>query len=365
MWFFMRVKLPIVIIAMLLASAAVGRADELWIGSAGSGAIQIRSARITRVDAGVVYFTAGGKETSRELDKVQRIFVDNEPALNAAEEAYAIGRWSDAVDGYQKTVRASTRPWLKDWAAARLIDSANRSGRFDAAATVYLSMLLKDPAQAATFRPAMPEQRSSYLDTAVTEVTGALAGRNLTDQQRQALLSFLMDLHRARQDPAAEERAAVQLDEILARDPNNPAAARAIARRTIATATQALQARDYRRAIDEISSVRVHLGEPQQQSDALMIVADASHGLADPKDPAALKDAALAYMRLVAHFKNRPGERNVPQALLKTAMIHEQLGELDTAAMLYEQVMQQYAGDPAAEAARQKLQRLVQQSSKQ
>jgi tetratricopeptide (TPR) repeat protein len=338
-------------------------ADELWVGSGGSGAINIKAAKITRVEGGHVFFTASGKETSRELAKVQKILVDGEAALNAAEEAYGAGNWSAAVDGYQRTIRSTTKPWLKDWATVRLIDAANKSGRFDAAVTAYVAMLLKDPAAAAALKPAMPGERSTYLDTAVNDVTTALGTKGINDLQRQALLTFLMDLHRARRDKAGEEKAAAQLDEILAKDPNNPAAAQAIARRKLMAASKAIEAKDYRKALAEIDEARDKLTEPAQQADALFYIAVAKHGLTDGQNADALKDAALAYMRVVAHFKNEPGAPHVAESLVRVAQIHEQLGEPQTAANLYEQVASQFKDDPAAQVARQGLQRLGQQSS--
>jgi tetratricopeptide (TPR) repeat protein len=293
---------------------------------------------------------------------VQRILVDGEAALNAAEDAYAAGNWSAAVDGYQRTVRATTKPWLKDWSTARLIDAANKSGRFDAAVTAYVAILLKDPAAAAALKPALPTERSTYLDTAVTDVTTALGTKGINDAQRQALLTFLMDLHRARKDKTAEEKVAEQLDELLVKDPNNPAAGQAIARRKLMSAARAIEAKDYRKALADIDAARDKFTEPPQQADALFYTAEAKYGLTDPKNADALKDAALAYMRVVAHFKNEPGAPHVAESLVKVAQIHEQLGEAQTAANLYEQVASQFKDDPAAQIARQSLQRLGQQS---
>jgi TolA-binding protein len=338
-------------------------ADELWVSSGGSGTINIKGAKITRVEGGHIFFTASGKETSRELAKVQRILVDGEAALSGAEEAYATANWSAAVDGYQRTIRSTTKPWLKDWATVRLIDAANKSGRFDAAATAYVAVLMKDPASAASLRPAMPAERSTYLDTAANEVTTALGTKGINDQQRQALLTFLMDLHRARKDKAAEEKAAAQLDEILAKDPNNPAAGQAIARRKLLSASKAIEAKDYRKALAEIDEARDKFTDPAQQADALFYTAVAKQGLADGTNGDALKDVALAYMRVVAHFKNEPGAPHVAESLVRVAQIHEQLGEPQTAANLYEQVASQFKDDPSAQVARQSLQRLGQQTS--
>jgi TolA-binding protein len=53
----------------------------------------------------------------------------------------------------------------------------------------------------------------------------------------------------------------------------------------------------------------------------------------------------------------------VAESLVRVAQIHEQLGEPQAAANLYEQVASQFKDDPAAQLARQSLQRLGQQTS--
>src|SRR5438552_540991 len=118
---------------LCLLAAPLSRADSLWIGSGGTGAIQIDNATITRVEKDKLFWSVNGRETSRELARIQRIVVDGEPALSSAEEAYIAGKMEPAVDGYQKTIRSTTKSWVKDWSAIRLIDAATKTGRFDAA----------------------------------------------------------------------------------------------------------------------------------------------------------------------------------------------------------------------------------------
>ena len=103
------------------------------------------------------------------MSKVQRLNVDNEPALNAAEEAFAAGKWDQAVDGYQTVIRATNKPWMKDWSSARLAEAGAKSGRFDAAATAYVNLVTKDPAAAAN-RPAVPAAHTPQVDAAVSAV---------------------------------------------------------------------------------------------------------------------------------------------------------------------------------------------------
>jgi TolA-binding protein len=272
------------------------------------------------------------------------------------------GKWDQAVDGYQKTIRTTQKPWVKQWASMRLIDAGNKSGRLDAAVAAYIQMLLKDPAAAAAYKPTLPEAKSSYLDTAVKDVNTALGDSKLTVDQKRALIGFLVELHQARKDAAAEDEAYERLAKLPGADPNDAGARRVLAKRKISVASRALEAKNYRQALDEIENNRALFTEPAQQADALYILADARYALAGT-DKNALKDSALAFMRVVAAAKNEAGRPHVVDSLLKTAAILEQLGETRGATGLYEQVLAQFADDPAAPKARDNLERLKKQAA--
>jgi len=351
-------KKLVLIVALAFASSSL-RADTLWVGSsgAGTGAIQIQNARIIKIEGDTIFFSANGSDSKRELSKVQRLNVDNEPAFNAAEDAFAASKWDAAVDGYQKSLGATTKTWLKDYLTTRLLEAADKSGRFDAAASAYVALVTKDSAASAN-RPAVPAAKSPQLDAAAGAVSAALRNK-LNDPQQTALLGFLVEIQRARGDESAEKQAAEKLDEVLARDPNNPAAAQVIARRKIASAQQALAAKDFAKAIAEIESSRAKFTDPQQQADALFIIAQARYGQASAaKDPAALKDAGLSFMRVVANFKDAESRPHVVESLMQTAAIHEQIGEPQTAGQIYNQIAQSYPDDPAANLAKQNAARL-------
>ena len=300
-----------------------------------------------------------GNPSVRDLAKILRIHVDGESAFNDAEDAYAAGKFADAVDGYLTTTHSTTKDWLKAYVAGRLVDAANKSNRFDAAVTAYIFMVGKNPASAAHVRPQMPASDSTYLDTAITQVNDALQSSKLTDDQSVALLQFQVDLFNTKKDAKGADQAEAKLDEILAKDPNNPIAAQANARRKLQAASAALEARKYQEAIADIESNKALFTDPTQQADALYTIAEAKRGLigAD-KDPTALKDVALAYMRVVADFKEVPGKPHVADSLLKTAQIEEQLAEPDVAVRVYQQVADQFPSDPAATEAKQDLERL-------
>jgi outer membrane protein assembly factor BamD (BamD/ComL family) len=181
----------------------------------------------------------------------------------------------------------------------------------------------------------------------------------LSDDQRAAILTLLVDVQTLRNDARAVEAASARLDEIIAKDPSRPEAQQHLARRKLQTAQQALTAKDYQKVLSEIDTVRTLLTEPPQQAEALFLLAEARFGLANRSDTTALKDSALAYMRVVAHFSNTPGRPYVARSLLRTAEIHELMNEKPIATRLYEQIVSQFTEDaPTVARARASLQKL-------
>jgi TolA-binding protein len=173
------------------------------------------------------------------------------------------------------------------------------------------------------------------------------------------LIGFLIELQQARRDVAAEDAAYEQLMKLPGADTNDPNARRVLVRRRLMAAQRALDARNFQQAITEIDSNRPLFVEPVQQADALWILAEARAGLAG-ENSTALKDAALAYMRVVTLAKDQPDAPHVVESLLKTAAILEKLGERENAAQLYDQIVTRYPDAPSAAAARQGIERLKQ-----
>jgi tetratricopeptide (TPR) repeat protein len=343
----------LVILVWSLIIPCAARADSVF-----DGTLEIKDVTIKELKGDTLVFDINGRASERPVARIKRLIVLAEPPLTAAEEAYASEKWDQAVDGYQKTIRTATKQWVKDWASMRLIEAAGKSGRFDAVAAGYIQMLLKDPAGAATRQITMPDSKSSFLDTSVSDVNNTLKDPKLTNDQRRALLGFLIQLQQARKDQVAEDAAFEQLSKLPGADMNDPGAKRILARRRLVAATNALAAKNYAQVLKEIDSNRAVFVETQSQIEALYLLAEARYGLAG-NDKTALKDAALAYMRVTALAKNEPGRPRVVDSLLKTAAILEQIGEPQTAADLYGQIATQYPDDSAAVAsARANLTRL-------
>lgn len=341
------------LLAGVCLATSIASADSLWVGNLERPNVLIRQVK----DGKIFYEIAGRPATPIEIDKVSRLDIQDEPALTAAEKSFAAGKWNDAAEQYQKALQTSRRDWVKDYAIPRLLEASSKAGRFDTASTAYLQLVLRSPEIAPRYKPQVPAGDSGYLQEAARETRTALGDTNLTPAQRQQLLLFLLDIQRARGDNAAIEKVANELAGLAKTEPaNDPAAA---ARLKLGLAHVALDEKNYQKAIDQVESARELFTGPEQMADALFVLAQAKYGLAHASaDPTALKDAAIAYMRVVAHFKDHADWPQVGQSLYMTAVIMQELNDPAAARDLYEQVVQQYPNHPAAAQAREKLAQL-------
>lgn len=362
--------LATVVVSALMTMSGSVRADAFWVQTAaGAKPQQVASVKITGIDDGrLKYRSASGNDGDRALDTVSRLQLDDDAQLNAAEQAFSTGNWDLATDGYLKSLRGTSKEWLRPWITNRLSQAATKANRFDAAVVGFIDSVMRDPARATDNRPALPDAKSSYLNSAVTEINNALANPQLTPAQKQVLLSFQLDIHRARKDQKATADTMseiMKLSEAAGAKSGTPGATNAgatgaqLARLKLDLASVALDGKQYQKAIDEITANKAVFVEPRDQADALFCIAEAKHGLASAgSDAAALKDAAIAYMRVVANFKDAQGKPHVAESLLNSAIIEEQLNAADDAARLYDQVATQYNDTPAAAKARDALIRL-------
>ena len=369
--------------AVLLA-ATVASADSIWVRTGEATTAQERkNIKIDRIENGVLHFRAGTAERAdeRKLDEVVRIAADGEPAFTQAEEAFAAGRWDQAAAAYQKAA-GSTKQWVRDRSGVRLVAAAEKSGKFATAVTAWVTLMTRDAGLAARSKPQIPAgAKPGSLDSAVNDIDRALNDSKLTDDQRQTLLAFQMELARANGDAKKAQAIGTRLSrggggatsgsggatggapvggattgvptQRAGEPPAGPNPALALQ-----LAFLALDQKQYQQAAKEINGAAVAITDPAQQVDALFVLAEASAGIARD-DPAALKDAALAYMRVVARAKSAgvTGPR-LSEALLKTAMLQERLKSTQEALLLYEQVAEEFKGTEAATRATQAADRL-------
>lgn len=348
----------ICVVTCLGAGAASVTADAVWLQSGTKGnAIKFDNVKVTNVQADTLTFTAAsGNQTTRKLSQVPQIRLDDEPAFSAAEAAFADADWPAAVDGYRKAAQASLKDWVKQRSSLRLLEAAGKSGNFTAACAGFIDLLQKDPALANDHKPAVPAGKPEQLDPAIAQVKEA--AQNARGEQKTVLLNYLVELYNAKGDAAAANAVLQQLAGVSPTDAAAPANRKIQADVKLTEARQAFDQKQYARAIQILDgSGNLFEGAPQQ-ADAMYLLAEAKSAAAKPSDAAELKDAALAYVRVVALFKNAEGKPHVADALLKTAAIEEKLKNPKEALTIYQQVIAEFKGSPEATQAQQSAARL-------
>jgi tetratricopeptide (TPR) repeat protein len=332
--------------ATLLGLAGGGvRGDSLT-----SNNMMYADVRVTAVKDGEVYYVIRGNEVHKPIAQVQKIILSDEAAFNAAEDAFAAKQWDPATEGYEKTLRTTQKPWLKDWVALRLLESASQAGRFDAAIKAYVAMAEKSAESARAITLKMPKADSAYLTEAIKLVDAAIL-KTKQNATKDVLLNLLIDLHKTRGDMKSANDALQRRMELAAADPNSPEGAKAAAALKSKAIRLALASKEYDRVIQLVEREGGVLSEAADQADALFCLAEARYAKAgDSKEPDVWKEVALGYVRVVAH-----GPAHTPPvalALMQVAEIHAvKLGEKKTAIRIYQQVMAEFKGQEVAKEA--------------
>lgn len=343
-------RLTLATLALLPTTVAL--ADDLVINN-----LAYKDVRITGVKGDEIYFTFSGREIHKPVSEINKVQLTDEPALNAAEEAYAARAWDKASDGYERTLRTTQKAWLRDWVSLRLLESANNAGRFDAAIKGYVALVERNPATARAIKLNMPKPDSAYLNDAIKLLNDSIA-KSKADAAKELLLNTLIEVHNAKGDLNGANEALRRRMELTAADPSTPEGQRAAALLKLKAIQLALSSKQYDRVLQLIKQDAASITDPLDQAEALWCLAEAQAGKAqNSKDPEQWKDVALAYMRVAAHAPQ--SSPLVATALLKTAAIHEQqLNEPQTALTIYQQIAADFKNTDPARAAEKELQRL-------
>jgi tetratricopeptide (TPR) repeat protein len=338
---------------IVLAITAAASADSLVINNLSYADVQI-----TGVKAGEVFFTTStGNDVRKPMAQVSKINLADEPAFNSAEEAFAARDWNKATASYEKTVRSTQKLWLADWCAVRLLESANKAGRFDAAVRAYIAIAEKSPDAVKTITLNMPKPNSAYLPEAAT-LLNAAANKTKSEATRAALLKLLVDVNNAKGDTRASENALERLAQSNAKvNPNSSDAQRAQVLLKLKGLRTAIAAKEYDKVLQTVEKDAGLFSDPADQAEALLCVADASAGKSgESNDAETWKEVAVAYMRVVV---NAPTSSQAAAALLRVAAIHEtKLGEKETALKLYQQIVTDYKDQDPARQAEKEIKRL-------
>jgi hypothetical protein len=354
-------RLPIFcLIAALAAPALIARADTIWLQSGSGKAVALDGVKVLGVqDQNLTFTSTSGNQTSKSLDRIPQIKMDDEPAFSAAEEAFVKSDWATAADNYRKAIQSTTKDWIKDRSSMRLVEAADKSGNFAAAVAGFLELMKTKPALASEHKPVVPKDHPELLDPAIAQVKQESLDQKLTNDQRTVLLNYLLEMYGAKGDTASAQAIILQLGKVAPSDANTPEARHIQADSKLAEAKQELSQKQFPQAIQTLESAGALFTDPVQQADALFIVAEAKASAARPDDPDQLKDAALAYMRVVANFKGFEGQPHVAQSLFNTAAIEEKLKNPKEAIVIYNQLASDFKNSPLAGAAQQNAARIA------
>jgi hypothetical protein len=341
----------------VIACAGMVHADTLWIGDTMKDAIKVDGLKVqdARGDK-LVYVTDQGMNTSKAFSKLQQISIDGETNFDAAEDAFAKRDYDTAISGYQTVLQSSSKDWMLTRAAMRLIAAAKVKNRYDAQVAAYVALLQKDPATAAANKPAEAPEHSQYLDAALASISKGLDSTHLDDTQKSTLLNLQLQINQAKGDSAAVLSTLQQLNALGGATDEMKATLK------LADAQVAYQNKQYPQAIADIEQNKALFTDPDQQVDALFILAQAKYAAnGDKADPDTLKDLAINFMRVVTFGSPLADRPHVAESLYQTGQIEEQLKEPAVAAGLYGQILKDraYANSPIkakAEAALAKLQ---------
>ena len=344
------------VVVLGLAASAV--ADTIWIGTLGVGQPLETPADVIGIERGELIYRLYGNRTSKPLERIVRIAVDGQDEFNRAEEAFFVGEWADAAGAYDKVVRRASEDWVRRRAAERLVMAAASAGQFDRATEGYVTLADLDATAAVGREPEIagdvPAEQLRAAAAAVRKAVDAVGA-----EQKKTLLAFLLQIQNKLGDVEAAGRTVEQLGELLGDAvPADAGEAdrRLFAETTLGRARLAMSRGEYGAARQIVDGGGDLFVDPQQQSDALMLLADVQAATGDGSRAAAF-DAALAYMKIVAHFKRVPGSPNVAEALVRVAELHRDAGEPEAAERVLRQVVEEYPTTAAAERARGLLER--------
>jgi tetratricopeptide (TPR) repeat protein len=321
--------------AVIVLGLQTVQADTIWIGDTMKDAIKVDGVKIQDPKGDKLgYLTDQGMITSKAFSKLQEINIDGETTFNSAEQAYAAKDYDTAITAYQTLLESSSKDWMQTRAAMRLIAAGKVKNRYDAQVAAYVALLQKDPATAAQNKPTPPVEHSPYLDTALGSISKGLDNPKLDNTQKSTLLNLELEIQQAKGDDAQATGTLQQLDAMGASTDAMKATLK------LASARMAYKSKQYPQAIADIEQNKAIFTDPDQQVDALFVLAEAKFAVdGDKTDPDVLKDLGLNYMRVVTFGSQLADKPHVADSLYQTAMIEEKLKENAAALQLYNQIV--------------------------
>lgn len=311
----------------------------------------IENVQVHKIEDGkVIYLGPAGSDIEADLANLQGLRLDAYPALSEGLDAAEAGEIGKGIEALRKVYRDAKEPWLKRFLEWKLSDLYNKQNdgpnalRFYLAlvkANAHASYLDRPPINAAAATP--PAQGAKLLEELKTAAESV--NDELTRQHLATLVELIPTPAEAQPTPPSNGEPATptrndngtapvpaQATTVAAGGivlPTNPPDSPTVALLKQGQLSKALESaqRDVQ-VVGGLSEKIFYKGLIQRA------IADAAKA-DDPRREQLYKDAGLSFMRVVIHF---PKSRYAPLALLEVGYVHEQIGEADQAARLYEEV---------------------------
>ncbi|MDP9174223.1 MAG: hypothetical protein M3O30_10210 [Planctomycetota bacterium] len=294
--------------------------------------------KVSTIDSTKIVFTGlTGNEVTKDVTTLVDVVIDDEPAFNDAQRDLAANRLEKAIGEYEQVISKSDKPWLKTYCMLRVMQAADKTGRFDKAVEQYISLAGRDASAALANQPKTPAPGSNYLEGAARALSAAADAADVKPDQKAALTALLLEVQSAQQATNATAQADARL----------------------AAVRISLAEKQFQQAANTIEESKSLFTDTSRQAEALFLLAQAKDGIAGGQnDPVALREAAIAYMRVVADFKNATGAPHVADSLLGAAAILEKLNEPARAMEMYQSIISDFPGTAPADQAKKQVDRL-------
>ena len=361
--------------AAVLAPGAMALGDAFYFLS-GKAKTPFKVEEVTisgiRKEGGTEYLdyttNSTGRANSKVLSTVVQIEVEGETLFNQAEAQSAKGDFKNASENYRKALKkAGAKEWLKQRADGQLLALSDKTGDFLGAVAGFVEMARKDPVAASKHVPSIPKDvKKDQLAQAITIINTGVAGTKAPT--KLTIYPLLADLYTANGDQAKASQIIAEAGQLQKTTPaagtadmgddSKNALKKAEATSTLTQAKAAFDGHQYDQVVTLITSHSASFADPDNQANALFLIAEARAGQATAANTqAAWEDAALAYMRVVAHFKSLTGSR-AAEALYKTGTIEEKLKKIPEAITIYTQVVNEFKDSAVAKDAQAALARI-------
>jgi hypothetical protein len=300
---------------MLLLFAPAVLADEIRVGDLPP----FKPVTIERFRAGQVWFVIPGppeRPLEKPITDVVYLQIDGADRLNRAESLIVRGKDSQAIRVYELALEETGPAWRQSLIRARLLQAADRQGRFDLATTTYIRLLDEIGLYAAPLQPTnLPRRGSGFRVTARRAIERALSGT--ADPDTRAALATLQ-----REIDAVTNPSPTTNETISPATPTSRPTAAVDPREaeTFALIASDLAAGRHGAARGRLSSLE-RVVSPAGRPTFLRL--EAQLAVATAEKPKHWLKAGLTAMRVVVGYPDSP---EAPACLYVSAVVHERIG---------------------------------------